>query len=88
MKTDQEHVKELQEQGLTVIDGGQRTVKGLPSIHDVKGLRHLGFGNFENNEYTYGRADSPKGTRFYTRTPKTGRVQRAEKSWERSLGIR
>ena len=70
MKTDQEHVKELQAKGLTVIDGGQKTVKGLPSIHGIKGLKHLGFGYFADDKHNYDRADSPKGTRFYIRRPK------------------
>lgn len=70
MKTDEEHVKELQEKGLTVIDGGQQTVKGLLSIHSVKGIRHLGYGYFADDKYYYDRADSPKGTRFYIRRPK------------------
>ena len=88
MKTDKEHVEELQKQGLTVIDGGQQTVKGLASIHSVKGLKHMGFGYFENDEYTFDRADSPKGTRFYTRHQKRESTQAQEQSWETALGIR
>lgn len=65
------HVKSLQAKGFTVIDGGQKTVKGLDSIHAVKGIRHLGFGYFEDANYTYDRADNPKtGTRFYIRKSK------------------
>lgn len=70
-KTDEEHVKDLQAKGLTVIDGGSETVKGLTSIHDLaKNLKHLGFGYFMDDKYYYDRADSPKGTRFYIRRPK------------------
>lgn len=67
--TDKEHVVDLMTQGDVVYDGGLNTVPelSLPSIHDVKGLRHVGFGNFVTDEYTFLRADSPKGTRFYIR---------------------
>lgn len=55
--------------GNIVYDGGQNLLPelALPSIHNVKGLRHLGFGNFATDEHTFLRADSPKGTRFYIR---------------------
>ncbi len=63
-------VRQLQAEGKTVIDGGSRTVKGLQSIHKIKGLSHLGFGFFENNTHRYNRVDSPIGTRFYTQSAK------------------
>lgn len=69
IQTDKEHVLQMLADGDIVYDGGQNTVPelALPSIHQVKGLRHLGFGNFATDEHTFLRADSPKGTRFYMR---------------------
>lgn len=67
---DEVFVKELQAKGNVVLDGGSGTVKELPSIHSVKGLRHVGFGSFENDEYTFIRTQAPSGTRFYIQCEK------------------
>lgn len=68
--TDEKYVRNLQEKGYTVIDGGLGIVKGLKSIHDYRNLKHIGFGNFESDTHIYERADSPRGTRFYIEVKK------------------
>lgn len=72
--TDAEWVKELQELGSVVIDGGSNTVPkaNLKSIHSAKDLEHRGFGYFYNSTHEYDRADSPRGTRFYVERVKHG----------------
>ena len=39
----------------------------LPVIHEVKGLKHMGFGHFETTEHSYIRHDAPSGARFYSK---------------------
>ena len=68
--SDEDWVKHLQDQGMTVIDGGQKKVPGLKDIHSVPDLRHVGFGFFESKSHKYDRYDSPRGTRFYVEIPK------------------
>jgi len=67
--TDREYVEVLWAEGKEVLDGGSNSVPSLnlPSIHQVKGLQHLGFGEFTTETHTYHRCDSPRGTRFYIR---------------------
>lgn len=41
----------------------------IPSLHEIKGLDHMGFGEFADAQHWYTRYDSPKGTtRFYVRS--------------------
>jgi len=71
--TDEEYVRALKAEGKEIIDGGSNTLPllNLPSIHDLAGLRHLGGGNFGNDDFLFLRCDSPVGTRFYERAPRT-----------------
>ena len=69
--TDREYVENLIAQGLDMIDGGLNTVPEmkLPCLLDFRGLRHIGFGHFEDNTGLFLRYDSPRGTRFYEYVP-------------------
>lgn len=67
--SDEEWIRKLQSEGTTVIDGA-REFPFLKSIHDIPDLKHIGFGYFESRSCIYERADSPRGTRFYTETEK------------------
>lgn len=71
--SDEEHVKRLLEQGDEVVDGGLYTVPelSLSSIHEYSDLEHAGFGDFTSPTHLFLRCDSPRGTRFYTRQPRT-----------------
>ena len=40
---------------------------GLKSLHEIKGLRHLGFGDFADLEFTYERIVDTKAGRIYHR---------------------
>lgn len=66
---DEEYVGALMKEGKVIFDGGSNTVPSLslPSIHDTAGLKHLGGGNFGNDDFRFLRCDSPNGTRFYER---------------------
>lgn len=70
--TDHEFIDGLLEEGKDVIDGGLNTVPELrlSSLHDFRNLEHLGFGDFQNGSHVFLRHDSPKGTRFYIRSPR------------------
>jgi len=65
--SDKEHVEALLAEGREIYDGGQNNVPelGLSSIHSVRDLEHIGFGNFRNATHVFLRCDSPHGTRFY-----------------------
>ena len=67
--SDQEYVEELLAEGRDIVDGGANNVPelNLPSIHDFRGLAHMGFGNFKSDTHLFLRRDSPKGSRFYDR---------------------
>jgi hypothetical protein len=67
--TDEEFVKNLLAEGKDIVDGGSNKVPRLhlPSIHNLPGLVHLGFGEFQSDSHLYIRRDSPIGTRFYER---------------------
>jgi len=67
--SDKEYVQELLARGEDIYDGGLNTVPelNLPTIHSVRDLEHLGFGDFRNVTHTFLRCDSPRGTRFYQR---------------------
>ena len=69
--SDKEYVEQLVAQGEDIYDGGLNTVPelNLPSIHSVRDLVHLGFGDFKNATHTFLRCNSPRGTRFYQRVP-------------------
>lgn len=68
MKTDAEHIQHLQDMGFEVVAGTTDLAEehGLTDIHSYTGLRHLGFGSFATEKYTFVRHDSPQGHRFYT----------------------
>ena len=70
IQSDYDFVKELLDKGCEVIDGGSNKVPelNLKSIHDHKGLIHLGFGDFADNDNTFLRKDSPIGTRYYLKS--------------------
>ena len=53
-----------------VLSGQHGSHPELPNLHDIPGLRHLAFGDFEDDSHYYRRADSPTGTRFYIRREK------------------
>lgn len=46
------------------------TELGIPSLHDLKDLEHVGFGDFANHEWYFLRQDSPRGARFYVQLPR------------------
>lgn len=64
--TDEDYVKDLQAKGV-VVTSNPGTYPGLQSFADFPAgeLRHLGFGEFENDRYQFVRYDSPRGRRFY-----------------------
>jgi len=70
--SDREHVEALLAEGREIYDGGQNNLPelGLPSIHSVQDLEHMGFGNFRNATHVFLRCDSPHGTRFYEKSPR------------------
>ena len=72
ISTDHDYVQSLLADGQNVIDGGLNTVPELElhSLHEFRGLKHLGFGHFASDTELFERADSPRGTRFYIRTPR------------------
>ena len=47
---------------------------GIPRLHSVPGLVHLGFGDFASPDTEFARVDSPRGTRFYLATPRARRA--------------
>lgn len=67
--TDEEWAKGLQEQGLEVLDGHHGSKLAPRNLHDMKDLKHVGFGYFESDTHFYERADSPRGHRFYVERP-------------------
>lgn len=69
--TDEEFVKRMLDEGRDVVDGGANKVPQLklPNIHGIRGLVHLGMGQFRSETHNYIRRDSPLGTRFYERVP-------------------
>lgn len=69
--TDLAWAREQLAQGVQLYDGGLNTVPelGLPSIHKVPSLRHLGFGYFRSPAGWFDPLLSPAGTRFYTFEP-------------------
>ena len=69
VETDEDFVSRMLAEGKEVYDGGQNTVPelGLPSLHSVPNLDHIGFGNFRNSTHAFLRQDSPRRTRFYIR---------------------
>ena len=71
IQSDYDFVKELLDKGCEVIDGGQNKVPelNLKSIHDYKGLIHIGFGDFKDNDTIFLRKDSQIGTRYYLKSP-------------------
>ena len=40
---------------------------GISYLNGFPGLKHLGFGDFGNDEWVFMRHDSPRGFRFYVR---------------------
>lgn len=72
VESDETFVSRLVAQGNAVYDGGLNTVPQLrlPSIHEVRDLEHVGFGNFANATDVFMRRDSAQGTRFYVRQPR------------------
>jgi len=74
IESDEEFVSRIVAEGKEVFDGGLNTVPGLglPSIHDLKNLDHIGFGNFQSDSHVFLRRDSPRGTRFYVREQRGG----------------
>jgi len=65
--TDKEYVEGLLAEGRNIFDGGLNAVPelGLPSLHSVPDLDHIGFGDFQNDTHTFIRCDSPRGARLY-----------------------
>lgn len=72
--TDEEYLKALIADGKDMVDGGSNKVPELklPSIHDIPGLVHKGFGEFQSETHLYIRRDSPIGTRFYEKVQRQG----------------
>ena len=68
--TDADYIDRLQGVGYTVLSGRRGNHPELPNLHDIPGLRHAGFGDFEDDSHYYERADSPTGTRFYIQREK------------------
>jgi hypothetical protein len=52
--------------------GDEETGKklGIESLHSLKDLRHIGFGEFQSDTSTFARHDSPSGFRFYVALPR------------------
>ncbi len=73
--TDEEYgrslVKEFGKERLFYL-GGEETGKklGLESLHSVKDLRHIGYGEFQNDASIFARHDAPSGYRFYVALPR------------------
>lgn len=65
--SDEEFIQKHIDRGAIILDGGQNTVPqfNLKSIHDLKNLKHIGFGSFQNEEYNFDRIESDNNTRFY-----------------------
>lgn len=74
--SDKEYLESLLAEGREIIDGGCNTVpeSNLPSLHDFKDLVHMGFGDFKSDTHLFLRCDSPRGTRFYEKSPQTASV--------------
>ena len=63
--TDEEWAAELLRQGYEVLDGRARSHLAPRNLHDLRGLTHIGGGEFANETHYYERMDSPRGHRFY-----------------------
>ena len=69
--SDEDFLKNLTDKGHEVLSGQRGKFEDLPCLHDTPGLRHLGFGSFADDAHCYERVDSPNGTRFYVKRPRT-----------------
>lgn len=52
--------------------GDEETGKrlGIQSLHSMKDLQHIGFGEFRSETSIFARMDAPSGFRFYVATPR------------------
>jgi len=64
-------IKEVGKEHLYYLGGDEVGQKlGLQCLQSVPGLRHIGFGEFENDKFAFIRRDSPSGYRFYVASPR------------------
>lgn len=69
--SDEQWIAQLATTGYRVLCGMAGKHTELPNLHDLKGLEHMGFGDFASPSNYYERRDSPTGMRFYLEIPKT-----------------
>lgn len=72
--TDEEWIDYLHSRGHRVLSGTAGRYETLPNLHDLRDLKHLGFGDFASAHHVYIRVDSPRGSRFYIETPQRDRI--------------
>jgi hypothetical protein len=71
--TDEEFLEQLRQAypGRRIFNLGE-PMHGVPHLTELRGLEHVGFGEFENADHVYLRHDSPRRSRrFYVELPRT-----------------